>query len=261
MQSTTRPIPVGSPLPSPLVNLRGLGGLPVDGGRVREGVLWRSDDICLTTGEQIGELHALGLRAVIDLRSAEELRRTGRGAGGAYPIEHHHIPLTQEATDPAALAELFGAVHTPEDVGYWYARLFRLKAGEIVHALRVIAATDGGVLFHCAAGKDRTGILAAAVLSILGAGQETIIADYAATHTNIAAILRRLAVHRRTTGGGGDPFGRYAGHPMLGAHANSMQAMLETLEGESGMAGVLRSAGYDDALDSMLKARLVERLG
>lgn len=259
MESTTAPAPAGAVPLSPLVNLRGFGGLPVAGGRVREGVLWRSDDICMATGEQVSELAGLGLRAVIDLRSAEELEFTGRGPCQGHPIGHHHIPLTEQVTDPEAMSRMFRSIRTAGDVGLWYAQLFRLQARPIVRALRVIADTAGGVLFHCAAGKDRTGVLAAAVLSCLGADRQTIVADYAATHTNIAAILDRLARHRQHGGSKGGVFARYAGHPMLGAEAENMRAMLEALDGDGGVVTVLHAAGYDDELDRVLKARLVER--
>ncbi|NKX56570.1 tyrosine-protein phosphatase [Arthrobacter mobilis] len=254
----TTPETEGTAVPlAPLVNLRDLGGLRVEGGYVRHGALWRSDDICLTTHEQLQDLVSAGLRAVIDLRSPEELNRTGRGPSMAYQIEHYHLPLTDGISTPAVMAEVFRAIRTPRDVGKWYAQLFRDRVSTILHALQVIAYTDGGVLFHCAAGKDRTGILAAVVLSCLGTDQRTIIADYALTRHNIATVLHRL------DGGGTPPrsatgtFTGYAGHPLMGADEDNMRGMLETLSGEGGMMPVLRAAGYDDDLHSALKNRLV----
>lgn len=240
---------------SPLVNLRSLGGLPVAGGRVRENMIWRSDDICLTTHEEVRALVSLGLSDVIDLRSTEELAQTGRGHCENQQVRHHHLPFTEGTNDPGGLSESLRAIASPDDVGRWYAGLFRAQADKIVAALRVIAAAEGGALFHCAAGKDRTGILAAAILGCLGATKETIIADYAATHANIEAILERLDRHRHSAGG--SAFAQYAGHPMLGADAANMGSMLTALENDGGMTAVLRPAGCDAELEAAMKERLV----
>lgn len=249
---------------SVLVNLRDLGGLPVPGGRVRRGVLWRSDDVALAARDELTQLWGLGLRHVIDLRSVRELAATGRGQAPAVGLVHHHLPLTDDTGNPAALAARYAAIDSPEAVGTWYARMFRDRASELVAAMRIIADSDGGVLFHCAAGKDRTGVLAAAVLSVLGAERDTIVADYAATAPNLDAILRRLARDRHaalssftTTG---SPAAELAGtHPLLGAAATSMEEMLRDLAADGGPTTVLRDAGLTPDLISRLRVRLVER--
>lgn len=243
--------------PSPLANLRDFGGLPVAGGRVRSRTLWRADDICVAPAWQLAELAAAGLRTVIDLRSHGELKRTGRGPAADHGIVHYHLPLTEHSADPVALAELFAATPTAAQVGVWYAGLFRRQAPRLVQALGLIADADGGVLFHCAAGKDRTGILAAAVLAAIGATSETIVADYAATHPNIEAVLTRLSATRSAVSAGGLLLTDLAGHPMLGAEAASMTGMLAELANEGGPIAVLRAAGYDHSLAARLRGRLV----
>ncbi|MGB9035859.1 MAG: tyrosine-protein phosphatase [Paeniglutamicibacter sp.] len=244
-------------LVSPFANLRDLGHLPVAGGRVRPTMLWRADDIASAPAHEIASLAASGLGTVLDLRSAGEVERSGSGPADGPILLRHHLPLTDDSADPQALAALFAATRTPADVGSWYARLFRDRAPQLVRALALIADAPGGVLFHCAAGKDRTGVLAAAILAVLGAHPETIIDDYAATHANVPAVLARLGAMRSAVAVNGMPE-RPAGHPMLGAHAGSMAAMLADLERDGGPVAVLHSAGHRAETTVQLQERLVE---
>ncbi|GGG60598.1 hypothetical protein GCM10011374_24330 [Kocuria dechangensis] len=242
-----------------LANLRDLGDLPVACGTVRRHMLWRSDDITLAPASQLTGLVELGLTTVLDLRSPGELQSTGHGPARQLGIAHHHLPLTKDTGDPAALTQLFAAISTPEEVGDWYDRLFRAQASRLVAALEIMAETEGGVLFHCAAGKDRTGVLAAAVLSVLGATPETITADYALTHTNMEAVMARLAGHGHATTPEVDILDRFAGHPMMGAHSAAMAGMLTALEDDGGAVAVLRAAGLTDQLSTRLREKLIQQ--
>jgi protein-tyrosine phosphatase len=246
-----------APLVSPLANLRDLGHLAVAGGRVRPRMLWRADDIASAPAHQMAALAAAGLGTVLDLRSSGEVERSGSGPADGPLLARHHLPLTDDSADPQALAALFSSTKTPADVGIWYARLFRDRAPQLVQALSLIAGADGGVLFHCAAGKDRTGILAAAILTVLGAQSQTIIDDYAATHPNVPAVLARLAATRSAVAVAEIPE-RPAGHPMLGAHADSMAAMLADLERDGGPVAILQRAGHGAETTALLRERLVE---
>jgi protein-tyrosine phosphatase len=173
------------------VNLRDLGGIPVPGGAVRAGFALRADDLSIVTDVVADELVADGLRSVIDLRSADEVAHTGRGPLGARTaVNYHHIPLMAtigEASDDG--------VDIPDQRSFatFYARMFEGAAPQIVSALAVIAYSPGTVAFHCAAGQDRTGVLAASILLALGADEDDIVADYARTGENSAAIMRRIA--------------------------------------------------------------------
>lgn len=179
------------PIPlSPPVNLRDLCGIPVIGGAVRPGFAVRADDLSTVTEEVARDLVAGGLRAVIDLRSADELAVTGRGPIGAQPgVSYHHVPfmanLDQAANGAGALDQ--------RSFGQMYVRMVESAATQIVTALAIMAYAPGTTAFHCAAGQDRTGVLAASLLLTLGAGEEDIVADYARTGPNSAAIHERIA--------------------------------------------------------------------
>ncbi|GHD00221.1 tyrosine-protein phosphatase [Zhihengliuella salsuginis] len=260
MTETTR-----VPAFSPLVNLRDLGGTPVAGGAIRPGTLWRADDVAYSPAAELDALAADGLRTVIDLRSDAELESTGGEALRArlaadHGLVHRHVPFTQDVADPASLARLMRATATLDGVGSWYSNLLREQAAAVIGALEIIAESDGGVLFHCAAGKDRTGVLAAAVLAGLGAEDDVIVGDYAATGANQPAIMARLGAHRHAATAATDSV--RAGlpgpeHPMLGAHAASMEAMLADLERDGGLLAVLTRAGLRDGTLEQLRSKLV----
>lgn len=244
--------------PRDLVNLRDLGGIAVRGGRVRPGLVWRSDDAACITDTGAATLVERGLTTLIDLRSADELTLTGRGPLGTHPVLHHHLPLLDLDASPVRLREMIEASgDTSQTVGAWYAHLALDRAEVLVAGLRVVAEAPGAVLFHCAAGKDRTGIFAAALLTALGAALEDIAADYALTHAAMPQILARLSGQARPW----EPEGGLIVNEtsaLLGAPAATMRHMLEVLDiDHGGFAAVLAAGGLDPRLRNDLVDRLV----
>jgi protein-tyrosine phosphatase len=241
------------------VNLRDLGGLPVYGGTTRHGVLLRSDDVSIMPADFARQMIDDGVRQVIDLRSAEEALFTGRGPLTVPGVNYHHLPLTASVSMPEDIGrELMSASTTPEQVGAWYAGLVETQARQLALGLTLVALGEGGTVFHCAAGKDRTGVFAAVVLSALGASQETITADYAATAARLPQLFPRL---RAILGGllpevmPADTAGPGA---MMGAHAASMDAMQRILvERHGSVLEPVRQAGLSDGLIEELRGRLV----
>ena len=257
-----------TPPPSRLANLRDLGGIAVEGGRIRPGLVLRSDDVATTTAEQVAELVEAGLSTIIDLRSAGEAHRTGRGPAAGYPVDYVPLPLTTDAlgapTDQAD--KLLASVRTPEHVGRWYAKIFTAQKENLVRGLTAVADAEGTVLFHCAAGKDRTGLFAAALLSVLGAGPEAIADDYAKTQARLPEVYRRMGL-TELTGDARIP----ADHPVLAAHPAAMRAMLATLAegvgdaggaagtaGHGGVLAVLRAGGLTSDVAGRLRGKLVQ---
>ena len=212
------------------VNLRDLGGLPVDGGTTRRGVLLRSDDVSVMPAAFARQMIDDGVRAVIDLRSPEEALLTGRGPLTLPGVNYHHLALTASVSMPEDISrELMSASATPAHVGAWYANLLESQAHQLALGVTLVAMGEGATVFHCAAGKDRTGVFAAVVLSLLGASSDTISADYAAT----AARLPRLYPRLRAILGQLIPESQLADGQdrgaMMGAHAASMDVMQQIL--------------------------------
>jgi protein-tyrosine phosphatase len=237
------------------VNLRDLGGIAVEGGVLREGLAIRADDLAYVTDEVAQRLVAAGLTAVIDLRSPLEVGATGRGPLAHYPIAYHHLPLIADVADSMKEGRPdFGH----EGMGRMYHRMVEDAAPQLVTALNVIAFTPGTAAFHCAAGRDRTGVLAAMLLLTLGADDEAIVADYARTGDNMAAIFERT---RPVMGAmwkalGFDGASRDAESLLEGSMEVSMRLLLATLRERHGDAlAPLHAAGLSDATVARLRER------
>ena len=176
-------LPRGIPLEG-ASNLRDLGGWLVAGGRrVRPGLVFRSATLARLTEADQGQVAALGLRTVCDFRGAKEStqapsRLPPGAARGALPIEPSvgaslRDLLAREASTGEDVVLLLGRAYHAYGTTWLpaYRRLFELLLGPGRLPL----------LFHCSAGKDRTGMGAALLLLALGATRETAIADYVAT--------------------------------------------------------------------------------
>jgi protein-tyrosine phosphatase len=165
------------------VNFRDLGGYDAGGGaRTRWRLLFRADGLGELTEDDLDVLRALGIRTVIDLRSGDELER-GRFDVDAHPVAFHHFPFIEQLPD----AEEFD--RRPGLLGSQYQEMLA-DAGQQIRAALEVLATPGALpaVFHCTAGKDRTGVLSAIVLSLLGVDEHTVVADYALS----GEAMRRL---------------------------------------------------------------------
>ncbi|UOQ57009.1 tyrosine-protein phosphatase [Leucobacter allii] len=250
--ATTIPAPALT-LSAP-VNLRDLGGIPVAQGVIRPGFAIRADDLSTVTEEVADALVGDGLRTVIDLRSADEVALTGRGPLGARTtVNYHHVPFLTTVADGAEEIDLA----QPNFAGM-YRRMFAGAAPQIVTALAIIAHAPGAIAFHCAAGQDRTGVLAASLLLALGADDAEIVADYARTGDNSAAIHERLAPTMQPLmakfGFDLDAAARAA--MATGFSPAPMQGLLAWLgEQAEDRLALLRAAGLSDALIARLRER------
>jgi protein-tyrosine phosphatase len=228
-------------------NFRDLGGYPTtDGRRTRWGRLYRSDTLHELTGQDLELLRQIGLASVIDLRTANEVERTGRGVLGSEPVRYEHFSVLPE---PGGEQQAAPATRI-EDVAERYLSYLDVGKTALVESFGVI--TDAGsypLVFHCQAGKDRTGVLAALVLSCLGVEPSTIVDDYVLTATRMDLILGRL---RR------DP--QYADRfdelppSVFVVEASTMEGFLDGLERRFGgaRAWALGAGVAEERLDAMV---------
>jgi protein-tyrosine phosphatase len=168
-------------------NFRDLGGYPtLDGRSTRWGRLFRSDGLHELTSDDLDVLRDLGLACVIDLRTPAELERTGRGPLEQEPIRYFHLPLLAGGDQTAPEA----AQQNLTDRYFWYLDVGRQSFVEAF----ALAADDKSypLVFHCSAGKDRTGVFAALVLSILGVEPSVIVEDYVLTQSRMELIMGRI---------------------------------------------------------------------
>lgn len=200
-------------------NVRDMGGLPtIDGRWVRSGRLFRSDNLDNCTPEDIELLRdKVGLARVIDLRS--EHRQESLPVDG---IERINIPLPQDLR----AIETFGGDPAAFLVGLYVAYVDKVGA-QVGQVVRTVAEhCHEPMLFHCTAGKDRTGLIAAILHLLLGVSPQTAVEDYALTDSRMPRIAERL---RRTSSvlEGVDP-------EVLRARPNTMQSVLDNLVGRYG---------------------------
>ena len=185
------------------VNVRDLGGLPTgDGGKTADARLLRADNLQELSPSDIRRLVGeIGLTTVVDLRSSAELASEGPAPLDAVPgVRHAHHPVIPElgsATDAVAEALLLkrSQDHSrfPSDptCGHYLGYL-EDRPDQVVGAVRSIARDGGAAVVHCAAGKDRTGVVVALALTAIGVLPQAVVADYAATGERSEAILHRL---------------------------------------------------------------------
>jgi protein-tyrosine phosphatase len=199
-------------------NTRDLGGLPTtDGGRTVPGRVLRSDNLQTLSDDDVRRLvDDLGVREVIDLRTTAEILLEGRGPLRAVPeVTHRHFTLLPERghhTDVFAVEEdepldlpegwlesLLPRQVAPHDEGEppavrSYLGYLGQRADNVVAALRALTETrEGASVVHCAAGKDRTGVVCALAIAVAGVGHDEIVADYAMTADVIDALVAKLA--------------------------------------------------------------------
>jgi hypothetical protein len=168
-------------------NFRDLGGLPTDDGAVtRTGVLYRSD--APLPGDQSPSGPPWPPVTVIDLRSADE------------PIEPHALrsPTTLLARFPLlgeARPKMLRELQAGGDVGLdeIYRKLVARVGEEASAILELLVAADGPTLIHCAAGKDRTGVLVATLLRAVGVTRDAIVGDYVRTTAAMTSVRRRMS--------------------------------------------------------------------
>ena len=185
------------------VNVRDLGGLPTeDGHETASGRLLRADNLQELSPSDVDRLvRDIGVTTVVDLRSSAELASEGAAPLDAVPgVRHTHHPVIPEigsATDAAVKALL---VRSEQDRSRFpvdptcghYLGYLDDRPDQVVGAVRSIARDQGAALVHCAAGKDRTGVVVALALTAVGVRPQAVIADYAATGKRAEAILGRL---------------------------------------------------------------------
>jgi protein-tyrosine phosphatase len=237
------------------LNFRDLGGYgTADGRRVRWRTLFRSDALGhLTPGDVSRVRDELGIKDVIDLRSTAERTADVTAPLAAEPILVHHVALfdgeTREAREQRAA---FG--ERPMTLADRYLGLAELAADRIARAVTIVAESDGGCVVHCAAGKDRTGVVSAIVLGALGVGPEDLAEDYGATRENLDRIVQRL----RSTEGYETMLGALPPETMH-ADPETMADLLRKLDERFGsVRDYLRSSGVSTATLALLEARLLE---
>ena len=252
MSNTSHSREVGNPqrwLPMEgCVNFRDLGGYRNSQGQtVRWRRLFRSDALQdMTPSDAVYAVEELGIRLVVDLRNPDEAERDGRGPLPGLSAAYTHHPLLLERGFPP-----FTGGDVVERLSSTYQWLVHNSGPRVAEAVNAIADANGSaVVFHCSAGKDRTGLLAAMILEVLGVDAETIRADYLLTNEAVEGILRRIKAMQPDA----SPTTQ-----SLAAQPLAFQVFQDTLQGEYvGAKAYLQRHGVSSETLERLRSNLLE---
>lgn len=226
-----------------LLNARDLGGYPtVDGAVTRRRSLLRADDLAQLSPEGLDALADYGVETVLDLRWPEEI------AAAPSPIPRRlpgvrYVSVSLLAADPAQWSALGGRCAKEE---WKCAVLERLQPQLKLALAQIAAAGPGPLLFHCVAGKDRTGVIAALLLALADVVPAAIAADYAASTGN----LRDAYLHRYRDA---DPAVIIE---VVRCPEQAVYNMLDYLDRAGGVRAYLEAIGLDASGIGRLRARL-----
>jgi protein-tyrosine phosphatase len=169
------------------INFRDLGGLKTKDGRtVRKGFIYRSDNLSKLETADFGRFSALRIATVYDLRTDHEIK--GKEDHLPAGVRYMHTPVVQDnAGEIKGLKKrvLNGEIsgqQAKEMTARFYADAVTANIGSVKDIIKQITSSDQPVLYHCSAGKDRTGIISALILSVLNVDRQVIVDDFMASN-------------------------------------------------------------------------------
>jgi len=215
-------------------NFRDFGGHAVPGGgAIRRGLLYRSGDHSLATNADLARISELHLAGIVDLRGrSERVKAPCRRAEGFSAPVHF---FDGETATMAPHVEAVAKSRTPEQireemVSRYFTLPFRPGLVDVYRQyIKMIAHTDGPTLVYCSAGKDRTGVLAGVVQSLLGMHYDDILADYMLTNS-VRGQERRVAALRADLEGRFGPLTDEAIRVVVGVDPSFLEAAFQGIK-------------------------------
>lgn len=176
----------------PLINCRELGGMPLRDGHVfRSGLFLRSGAPSeLKTREEFEQVKAYGVKNVIDFRGVTELERCGNPFRDDADTNFYSIPLF--IGDPGDVNNDTMQFLRTHHLGDYYVIIMEQLGDKVAQILRILLNAEGLTLYHCAHGKDRTGVISAILYLIAGADREDIVTNYKVSYDYLEDFLKPL---------------------------------------------------------------------
>ncbi len=213
------------------VNFRDIGGYPtLSGQRVKWGKMYRSAALNTLTDGDLAKLKALHIATIIDFRGPYEIKAApDKVPAGAIDI---NLPAGSENIgDSNYMKNMVRSMKNDSSLLQFYSDLTPFRERYLPMFNQLLAAkTDSAVLFHCTAGKDRTGIAAALILYALGVSEQSIMEDYLATNyyrrnENEKAVKGMVQLYH---------LDETVARSMMAARANYLNATFESIKSSYG---------------------------
>lgn len=243
-------------------NFRDFGGYLTTGSHhVRWGKLYRSGSLGRLTDEDLAVLEALNIAAVCDFRHDDERAHDPSRWPDVPHTQHLHMPLS-EGDHATSLKDLLAGPN-PVTLGAVVElmasinRDFVVKHSEVyARVLDLVLETDGPVLIHCAAGKDRTGFGAAVILGALGVPRDTIMKDYMLTAEYLVKDKELDQLLARYNLG---KIPREAGAALFGVKLEYLNAAFAAIDSEFGSLDTYlrEELGFDEVAQRELRRKLL----
>lgn len=232
-------------------NIRDLGGYhTADGQTTLWGKVFRADSLHRLTADSQAVLLEQGIRTVVDLRHASELEAAPNPFADRPEVRYLHVSLFEPLYRGGSLG---GGNRAGLELTELYRLALEHAQEPIARVLTVIAESDTPVLFHCTAGKDRTGLIAALTLAAAGVEAGTIVTDYALTGEYARPLMAHLEAEAQAKG---HDLGQY--RKLLLSEPEFMQKTLEHLEAAHGSPrAYLEAIGLSEETLAGLRRRLL----
>lgn len=216
-----------------VANFRDLGGYPCHGGVTRYGVFFRSAHLNAATAKDAQILSEAGISTIVDLRYPDEsMTFPDREIPGSAVI--NCSIMGEIAADKIAVNN---SVRDTRTMIRMYRQILEFGKLGLASALRCLLNAQDAAVFHCAAGKDRTGIIAMFLLGIAGVSREDIIADYEVSHTYIHDFTKDIS----------------------GSHYSNMEKILKELDDRyGGLVPYLYALGISEEEIVGLRGKIVD---
>jgi protein tyrosine/serine phosphatase len=234
-------------------NIRDLGGHPTeDGGTTAFGAVVRADSVRRLSDAGWAQLADYGIRTIVDLRFHDEL---AADQPFEAPVEVVNVPVLP---DPAsshwdeiqAISE--AALDEAAATAAVYLEFLERFSDGFARAVSAVAgADDGGVVVHCMAGKDRTGLVSALLLRVAGVPIADVVEDYAVSERNLERLSGPWIAEAA------DERERGRRRRIAGTPPQAMERVLADLDGRGGATGYLRAAGVSEQELELVRARLL----
>jgi protein-tyrosine phosphatase len=228
-------------------NIRSMSHCQIEDGGSFCDDLYRSATLGALTERGVGQLAELGIKTIVDLRSSGELKLRPTRDLSMAAITIVHAPVVEYDGSPVSARAFLGFAHR-------YRELLVLGGNAYRRLFETIADSDGALLFHCSAGKDRTGVAAALLLLLAGVSDDEIIEDYAWS----AALLEPLMELWRPRFEE-DGISEEQARRLMGSEPEDMAAtLLHIRETWGGAEGYMSSIGMDPSSIGRLRSRLCQ---